>query len=105
VLATASGQILYLLTGDSPTQSNCVFPCTFIWTPLTTTGAGVARNGTNQSLLGTIRLPGGTLQVTYAGHPLYTHNGDQANQTTGEGVNLFDGTGYVVAASNGAAIT
>ncbi len=105
VLATASGQILYLLTGDSPTQSNCVFPCTFIWTPLTTTGAGVARNGPNQSLLGTIRLPNGTFQVTYAGHPLYTHNGDQANATTGEGVNLFDGTGYVVAASNGAAIT
>jgi predicted lipoprotein with Yx(FWY)xxD motif len=56
-------------------------------------------------LLGTIRLPSGTLQVTYAGHPLYTHAGEQAGQTTGEGVNLFDGTGYVVSASSGAAVT
>jgi predicted lipoprotein with Yx(FWY)xxD motif len=33
--------------------------------------------GAHAGLLGTVRRPGGRLQVTYAGHPLYYYVGDR----------------------------
>jgi hypothetical protein len=40
-----------------------------------------------QSKLGTITRSNGTIQVTYAGHPLYFYKGDtKAGQAKGQGV-------------------
>jgi len=102
VLANSAGQTLYLLTGDTSNHSNCTaIPCSLVWAPFTTTGAGVAGPGVEQSLLGTIELPDGDLQVTYAGHPLYT-GGNGADDTSGEGSMLGeDGTAYAVAPATG----
>ncbi len=35
-----------------------------------------ASHGIKRSLLGTIKIRGGAVQVTYAGHPLYRYSGD-----------------------------
>jgi predicted lipoprotein with Yx(FWY)xxD motif len=107
VLTNSSGFALYLLTADSPTRSNCTtFPCTTIWSPVWAAGGGIAGSGVQQSLLGTLRLPDGIEQVTYAGHPLYTYIGDlQPAQTSGEGIKSFGGIWWVLSATSGAAIT
>jgi Secreted repeat of unknown function len=54
--------------------------------PDTVTGAPQAGSGVNQSLLGTIKRPDGTLQVTYNGHLLYYVAGDtSAGSARGQG--------------------
>ena len=51
--------------------------CTTVWPPLMVTEPPTAGPGVEQSLLGTVELRHhGGMQVTYAGHPLYTHPED-----------------------------
>jgi len=89
VLATSSGHTLYLYTPDPKGKSDCKGSCAASWPPLLTKGTPRAGAGVKQGLLGTIKR-GSKLQVTYAGHPLYTFTGDSgAGQTTGEGVSKF----------------
>ena len=52
--------------------------------------------GLKQSLLGTTRRRDGTLQVTYAGHPLYYWSGDTAKTIMCQHVKLHGGFWYVV---------
>jgi predicted lipoprotein with Yx(FWY)xxD motif len=107
VLVDRYGFTIYLLTADNPTFSNCTsFVCNTVWPPVLATGGGVAGPGVQQSLLGTIPLPDGTQQVTYAGHPLYTYIGDRKPaQTSGQGIKSFGGIWWVLSATTGAAIT
>jgi predicted lipoprotein with Yx(FWY)xxD motif len=96
VLATSRGRTLYLSTADGKNKSHCTGSCASIWPPLKTKGKPVAGAGVHQSLLGTAKLAGGKLMVTYNKHPLYTYTGDSAaGQANGEGVNGF----YVVTAA------
>lgn len=78
ILANGRGLTVYMFTRDSINHDSCVAinGCTGIWPPVTTSGAPTPGAGVKRSLLGTITLPGGTRQVTYAGHPLYTYIGD-----------------------------
>ena len=46
------------------------------WPPLTTGGAPQAKSGAEAPQLGTTKRSDGTVQVTYAGHPLYTYVAD-----------------------------
>jgi predicted lipoprotein with Yx(FWY)xxD motif len=96
VLATSKGRTLYLYTPDGKNKSTCTGSCSAYWPPLLTKGKPVAGVGVKKSLLGTAKR-GSKLQVTYAGHPLYTYVGDSAaGQATGEG---SDNTWYVVTAA------
>jgi predicted lipoprotein with Yx(FWY)xxD motif len=93
VLVDASGHTLYLLTADSATSSVCTGSCAGVWPPLTVTGSPTAGPGVDGSKLATITLAGGTKQVTYAGHPLYTYAGDAAaGDVGGQGIHSFGGT-------------
>ncbi|HEY2214764.1 MAG TPA: hypothetical protein VGH31_06890 [Acidimicrobiales bacterium] len=107
VLVDQEGYVLYLLTADSPTSSNCTsLLCNTVWPAVLASGGGVAGSGVQQSLLGTLRLPDGTTQVTYAGHPLYTYVGDgMPAQTAGQGISSFGGIWWVLSAASGSAIT
>ena len=50
--------------------------------------------------LGTIKRPGGGLQATYNGHPLYTYIGDNGpGQARGNNLNLNGGLWYEVPVS------
>ena len=97
VLTNADGLTLYWFAPDTPATSKCTGSCTAYWPPVTgnpRAGPGVTGK------LGTIKRPGGGLQVTYDGHPLYTYIGDNGpGQARGNNLNLNGGLWYEVPAS------
>jgi predicted lipoprotein with Yx(FWY)xxD motif len=96
VLTDAKGLTLYWFVPDSPAASRCTGSCAAYWPPVTgTPKAGPGVTGT----LGTIKRPGGGLQATYDGHPLYTYAGDSApGQAHGNKLDLNGGYWYEVRA-------
>ena len=94
ILADAKGDTLYVFMKDSGTTSACSGGCASAWPPLT--GATTPGKGLDAEDFATITRDGGTQQVTFYGHPLYTFAGDAApGDTTGQGSN---GVWYVVGA-------
>jgi predicted lipoprotein with Yx(FWY)xxD motif len=94
VLTNANGLTLYWFAPDTSATSKCTGSCTAYWPPVTgnpQAGPGVTGK------LGTIERPGGGLQATYDGHPLYTYVGDSGpGQTGGNKLNLNGGLWYEV---------
>lgn len=101
ILATPQGRTLYDFTPDTPTSSACVSGlCVRLWPPLLTAGSPTVGHGLKRSLVGTIRRSNGSLQVTYAGHPLYTWIGDnRPGMITGQALLNVGGYWYVIAPS------
>jgi predicted lipoprotein with Yx(FWY)xxD motif len=97
ILVDSKGLTLYLFAADTGTSSTCSGACAAAWPPLTTKGKPTAGTGVKASLLGTTKRSDGTLEVTYAGHPLYYYAGDTAaGQTTGQALPQFGAPWYVV---------
>jgi predicted lipoprotein with Yx(FWY)xxD motif len=95
ILVNASGFTLYRFTKDTHNKNACVkiSGCPQAWPALSTSGNPTAGPGVKASLLSTIKLPGGTKQVTYAGHPLYTYaRASEPGETSYVGANEFGGT-------------
>ncbi|MFN3974496.1 MAG: hypothetical protein ACK4K2_04380 [Dehalococcoidia bacterium] len=87
ILTDAQGRTLYLFTLDSPNTTTCTGACAQNWPPLLTAAAPVAGERVNPALLGTIRRPEGSTQVTYNGWPLYYFVADRApGDAKGQGV-------------------
>lgn len=88
VLATSTGRTIYWYSVDTKGsgESTCTGTCLAAWPAVT--GAPVAAPGVQLAgQLGTITRPGGVVQATYNGYPLYTYAQDMApGQTTGNGV-------------------
>lgn len=99
VLATPSGFTLYDFAPDTPTTSRCTTTlCVKLWPPLITTSKPTVGRGLTSTLVGTVRRPGGQLQVTYDGHPLYTYLGDRRpGMITGQALLNVGGYWYVIA--------
>src|SRR5215831_9284418 len=72
ILVDAHGKTLYLWAHDKGAKSTCNGDCAEYWPPLLTNGKPLASGGAKTSLLGTTRRSDGRIQVTYAGHPLYS---------------------------------
>lgn len=74
MLIDSNGMSLYYFQKDQKGsgKSKCDGACASAWPPLTTSGEPEAMSGVNASMLGTIERSDGTMQVTYAGWPLYT---------------------------------
>src|SRR5919197_2927327 len=72
ILVDSRGRRLYLFEKAKSRKSVCAGSCAVFWPPLLTTAKPRAGAGVTASLLGTTRRAGGTLQVTYGGHPPYT---------------------------------
>jgi predicted lipoprotein with Yx(FWY)xxD motif len=105
VLATRAGMTLYLFRVDKSGKSACYGQCATYWPPLLKKGALTAGTGVRAKLLGTTKRKNGTLQVTYAGHPLYRFKLDKkVGQVAGQGQDFFGGKWYVMS-SAGRAIT
>ena len=89
VLTNAEGFTLYWFAPDTPAKSACYGACAGYWPPVTgipTAGPGVT------GPLGTIKRSGGTTQITYNGHPLYTYVGDTSpGRAFGNNLNLNGG--------------
>jgi predicted lipoprotein with Yx(FWY)xxD motif len=97
VLTNADGRTLYWFAPDTPTASACTGSCAVYWPPVTgSPKAGPGVTGT----LGTITRPGGAVQATYDGHPLYTYIGDSGpRQARGNHLDLNGGLWYEVRVS------
>jgi predicted lipoprotein with Yx(FWY)xxD motif len=98
ILATGSGATLYDFTPDTPTQSACLNDgCVFQWPPLIKNGAITLGRGVNRSLIGTLKRPDGSTQISYDGHPLYTYNNDvKPGMITGQAIDQDGGLWYVL---------
>lgn len=91
---------VYLFVADTGTTSTCNTSCATIWPPVLTSGGPQAGAGANASLLGTTTRTDGTIEVTYAGHPLYYYVQDKAaGDTTGQGLNSFGSLWWVLSPS------
>jgi len=87
VLANASGFTVYWFAKDPRGSSHpaCTGQCLLAWFPVT--GQPAAAKGVRlDARLGCITRPGGVMQATYNGHPLYTFGSDSApGMTNGNG--------------------
>jgi predicted lipoprotein with Yx(FWY)xxD motif len=79
VLVDSKGMTLYYFEKDQKGsgKSKCEGACAGAWPPLITEGKAEAMSGVKSSMLGTIKRSDGTVQVTYAGWPLYTFVADK----------------------------
>ena len=97
ILIDRRGRTLYLFEKDKGARSACSGVCATFWPPLLAPQATTLGSGLERSLLGTVKRPGGSRQVTYGGHPLYRFSGDKApGQATGQDMQAFGGGWYVV---------
>jgi predicted lipoprotein with Yx(FWY)xxD motif len=94
VLTNAKGFTLYWFAPDTATTSKCTGSCAAYWPPVFGTpraGPGVTGR------LGIISRPGGGVQATYDGHPLYSYIGDNSpGQANGNNLDLNGGLWYEV---------
>ncbi|MFZ0755052.1 MAG: alpha/beta fold hydrolase [Trebonia sp.] len=98
VLTNSSGRTLYSFAPDTSSSSACYGTCAAYWPPVI--GNPVAGQGVTVSKIATIARTDGTIQVTYAGHPLYTYVGDTApGQASGNDINLNGGFWHEVPAA------
>jgi predicted lipoprotein with Yx(FWY)xxD motif len=98
ILATGGGDTLYDFVPDTPTHSACLNDgCVFQWPPLIDSGAVRLGKGLDRALVGTLRRPDGSTQLSYGGHPLYTYNGDVApGVVMGQAIDQDGGPWYVI---------
>lgn len=102
ILVNGRGLTVYAFTRDSRNHDRCtgIGGCTGVWPLVTTKGRPRLGPGVRRSLVGTIKLAGGSRQVTYAGHPLYTYIASSGpGDTSYVGVSQFGGRWLVLTAS------
>ena len=89
--------MLYIFAADKGGKSVCYGSCAKYWPPLAASSRHVVGTGVKAALLGTTKRTGGSLQITYAGHPLYLFVKDsKAGQTSGQGLNVSGGLWWVM---------
>ena len=94
-LVDSEGFTLYYFEKDKGGKSACYGACAQIWPPLTTEGGAKASDGAMAAELGTTKRKDGTIQVTYAGWPLYTYTVDaKPGEAKGTDVKSFGATWY-----------
>ena len=98
ILATGGGNTLYDFVPDTPTHSACLNDgCVFQWPPLIRSGPVRVGRGVDPALVGTLRRPDGSTQLSYGGHPLYAYNLDVTpGMVTGQGIDEDGGLWYVL---------
>ncbi len=81
VLVDQQGFTVYLNTQEKGSKLVCTGSCASVWPPVVLP-SGVtspkATAGAKSSLLGTMTLPDGSLEITYGGYPLHTFTGDSS---------------------------
>jgi predicted lipoprotein with Yx(FWY)xxD motif len=91
ILFDLSGHTLYTFSKDRGATSVCYGACAKDWPPALTEGKPRADGEASPAKVGATKRKDGTVQLTYAGHPLYTHAGEKGAETNGSGVHAFGG--------------
>jgi|SRR5579875_283949 len=101
VLANGQGHTLYVFLKDKGGKSSCYGACAQVWPPLLKGKTRiVVGKGVRAKLVGTVRRNNGSIQLTYAHHPLYTYAPDtKPGEANGQGVLSFGGRWYVISPS------
>jgi len=95
VLVDSHGYTLYDFHKDKGTKSSCYGACAKVWPPLTTSATPQPSNGASAA-----KRSDGTLQVTYAGHPLYTYVADKKpGEANGNDFSSFGAQWYALKSS------
>ncbi len=98
VVGSIAGDVVYTDTAEHAGHFVCTSSsCTTTWHPWLSYGVALhAGSGVQQSLIGTVKRPDGTTQITYGGPPLYLYahvkNAVQANAQGAGGVWYVVGT-------------
>lgn len=97
VIVDSKGMTLYDFHKDKGGKSACYGACATSWPPLLSEGKPQAGEGAMASKLGTVERTDGTMQVTYAGHPLYTFVEDKKpGEANGNDVSAFGAQWYAL---------
>jgi predicted lipoprotein with Yx(FWY)xxD motif len=100
ILVDAKGFTVYDFHKDKGTTSSCYGSCAGVWPPVLTEGAPTAGEGASAAKLGTTKRKDGTVQVTYAGHPLYTYAADKKpGEANGNDFSSFGAQWYALKGS------
>jgi predicted lipoprotein with Yx(FWY)xxD motif len=94
----ADDQAIYVFERDRSEESTCYGECATAWPPVITSGDPIAESGADSSLLGTTERRDGSLQVTYAGRPLYYYAHEGPGEVRCHNVDLNGGFWWVVGA-------
>jgi hypothetical protein len=95
------------LIGHGPDRRSCSGACAAVWPPVTAASASPQVGaGVTPSLVGQTTQADGTIQLTYAGHPVYLFTHDTApGSTGGQGLQGFGGRWDVLTATGQELIT
>jgi predicted lipoprotein with Yx(FWY)xxD motif len=97
VIVDSKGFTLYDFHKDKGGKSACYGPCEKVWPPLITDGEPQAGEGAMTAKLGTTKRKDGTVQVTYAGWPLYTYEADKKpGDANGNDIDSFGAEWYAL---------
>ncbi len=100
VLFDGRGYVLYAFTRDARGKSACSGACARAWPPYIVKARPRAGAGVTAGRIGTTKRANGSVQVTYAGRPLYYYVGDRRpGQILCQNVREFGGVWRVVRAS------
>jgi predicted lipoprotein with Yx(FWY)xxD motif len=99
IVINAKGRAVYTLSGDTTKHPKCTKAngCFSFWPPVTVSSAkSLSKAAGVKGKLGIFKR-NGLMQVTLAGHPLYTFANDKKRaNATGEGIKGFNGIWHVV---------
>ena len=91
-----TGKVVYVFGADRGTTSRCYGVCAAAWPPVLTKGAPQAGSGVEATLLGMTKRKDGSLQVTYAGHPLYYYSADKVGKVMCQHANMHGGLWLII---------
>jgi predicted lipoprotein with Yx(FWY)xxD motif len=90
------GQAIYLFDRERTSSPDCYDECAAAWPPVLTDGTPQAAGAAEPALLGTTQRTDGSVQATYAGHPLYFYANEGPGEVLCHNVFLNGGWWYVV---------
>jgi len=97
VIVDSEGFTLYDFHKDTGGSPSCYDACAETWPPLLADGDLQASEGAEESQLGIVNRTDGTVQVTYAGYPVYTYTGDEeAGEANGHDIDSFGAEWYAL---------
>lgn len=96
IIYDLAGHTLYTYSKDKGGKSSCYGACAKTWPPALTEGETRAGGEAVAAKVGTTKRKDGTVQITYAGHPLYRYSGDKQIEVKGHGRESFGGTWFAI---------
>ena len=86
-----SAHTLYAFDRDRGSTPTCYGACARTWPPALTEGGTRAGGVAHPGKIGTTKRRDGTIQLTYAGYPLYRYSRDRQSDLKGNGLESFGG--------------